>query len=482
MKNLILIFSILLGFLTTKAQTFELLISSSKDEIALDAIELDDGTFVIGRSYGNYLQMSFQNALTQIDIAGNILKEVNLPDDDDYWNRYLLNIFRDNDCNLICFRYVMEKATGIKQFNLVIFNNNLEMIESIVYGDRETEEDVYGCLLTSDHKFITVGRKLYAIKELYLGEYCLNEKTYRYSTFKDFPSFAFSTVVEIPEKNSYHVFNYYDANNSFFEISKDDLDIVAIYNFPSQFKPRDAIRGFDDSHYFVGGVQQGGFDFKPCPAYIKVSSNGEILKHNFYSTHPDTRTYYSYNSIDHNQDHLFIGVTFNWREEMLFPYYPQQEWIQINKTDQDGNLLWQRFYKGEVSYFVTGVVATSDGGALILSQKYDWFDSSVDNLDLHILKVDSTGWYEGMPVNINDPDAPKQILVYPNPVYDHVTFELGMYRDLDLKVYNQKGQVVFERKLAHSQTIKLAALPSGIYFYVIESNEGFTERGKLLKR
>lgn len=482
MKILILIFSILLGSLATKAQTFEHLISSNKDEIALDAIELDDGTFVIGRSNGNYLQMSFQSALTQIDISGNILKEVNLPGDDDYWNRYLLNIFRDVEGNLICFRYVKEKATGIKQFNLVIFNNNLELIESIVYGDKETEEDVYGCLLTSENKFITVGRKFYSIKELYIGEYCLNERTYRYKTYKDFPSFAFSTIVEIPQNNSYHVFNYYDSNNSFFEISKNELNIEAIYNFPSQFQPRDAIRGFDDTHYFVGGVQQGGFDFEPCPAYIKVSSNGEILMHSFYSTHPDTRTYYYYNSIDHNLGNLYIGVTFNWREEMQFPYYPQQEWIQINKTDQDGNLLWQRFYKGEVSYFVTGVVATTDGGALILSQKYDWFDPSGNNLDLHILKVDSTGWYEGMPVNINDPDAPRQILVYPNPVVDYVNFELGMYRDLNLKFYNQKGQVVLETKLAHSQSVNLAALPSGIYFYVVENNSGFAERGKLLKR
>jgi hypothetical protein len=127
------------------------------------------------------------------------------------------------------------------------------------------------------------------------------------------------------------------------------------------------------------------------------------------------------------------------------------------------------------------VLATNDGGALIFSTKYDWNDTTPLQMDLHILKIDSTGWYEGLPVAIDEFSQMKQILVYPNPVKNDVNFVLGLYQNLDLQIFNSNGQVVLRKKLEHSEKVKMADLPTGLYIYVLTGENGFIEKGKLIK-
>jgi hypothetical protein len=104
------------------------------------------------------------------------------------------------------------------------------------------------------------------------------------------------------------------------------------------------------------------------------------------------------------------------------------------------------------------------------------------HLDLHILKVDSTGWYVGLPVGIGEYDGLKQILVYPNPAHDQVCFEPGLYRNMELQLYDQQGNLLLVKSLQSNQTIDISGFPPGVYIYVIQNPEGFFEKGKLIKQ
>ncbi|MCD4745053.1 MAG: T9SS type A sorting domain-containing protein, partial [Bacteroidales bacterium] len=88
---------------------------------------------------------------------------------------------------------------------------------------------------------------------------------------------------------------------------------------------------------------------------------------------------------------------------------------------------------------------------------------------VHILKIDSTGWYNGINTGITPYETPKQILVYPNPVKNEVKFVLGFYCDLELNIYNSTGQLVINHELPHTQTINIAHLPKGLYVYILKS-------------
>jgi hypothetical protein len=127
------------------------------------------------------------------------------------------------------------------------------------------------------------------------------------------------------------------------------------------------------------------------------------------------------------------------------------------------------------------VLATNDGGALITATRYDWNDPLGTNLDLHILKIDSTGWYEGLPVGTGEFDQQKQILAYPNPTRDWVHFEPGLYNDLQLTLYNQNSREIHTQALPSHTSIDLSGYPAGVYIYVIQNQKGFLEKGKLIK-
>jgi hypothetical protein len=127
------------------------------------------------------------------------------------------------------------------------------------------------------------------------------------------------------------------------------------------------------------------------------------------------------------------------------------------------------------------VLATSDGGALILSHKYDWNSPYPNQRDIHILKIDSTGWYEGLPVGTDEYSGMKQILVYPNPAKDQVHFEPGLYTDLELQIFNQTGILLLAKPLHSHRTVDVSGYETGIYIYVIQNKNGFLEKGKLVK-
>ncbi|MGB0807303.1 MAG: hypothetical protein ACPGRC_11480, partial [Salibacteraceae bacterium] len=63
--------------------------------------------------------------------------------------------------------------------------------------------------------------------------------------------------------------------------------------------------------------------------------------------------------------------------------------IALFKTNQNGDTLFMKFYKGEVKYIANSIIATPDGGALIASSKYDWNSPYPNQWDVHLLKVDS---------------------------------------------------------------------------------------------
>ncbi|MCD4664607.1 MAG: hypothetical protein K8R68_04985, partial [Bacteroidales bacterium] len=126
-------------------------------------------------------------------------------------------------------------------------------------------------------------------------------------------------------------------------------------------------------------------------SYIKVDSNGIIIQVWEYLTY--SLEYYTYNSFSLSGDYIYFGgaVACTWTGPLEF--YPEQRWILMYKLTHSGDIIWQKFYKGEVNYMPYKVLATNDGGALIFSTRFDWEDPITWQRDVHILKIDSNGYY-----------------------------------------------------------------------------------------
>jgi len=464
-----------------KSQTFEKIIRTPYDDFSFDAVEMADGCFIIAYSRGNYGQNTI-SGLLKLDGNGNLIDSVFFTDYPEYVELGITDIFPYLNETLLCVRTAVIIENNRQTVNLIQVTSDLQIVYDTIYGSNEYSGSVYGRTLTDDNKLVTVGAIDDSRGNLFIGEFDLTSKTYRDNIITGFPAVVSSTVMEIPENNVYHMYLYWDNNKTFLVINKETLNVDTFFYYPELFLPRNSFKGLTDTSYFAVGTEHILANGNSAPAFIEVNTEGQIVNHFVDLNHSDTSVFYTYNSFDHKYGKIYFGLTFNFLTNQPFPFASQPTWIMICKLTPDGSIVWQRFYKGEVNYNPYKVLATNDGGAFITSTKYDWNDPLGQNLDLHILKIDSTGWYEGLqPVGMDEYSEMKQILVYPNPAHDEVHFEPGLYNDLELQIFDQTGNLLLSESLHSRKTVDVSAFSPGIYIYVIQNKTGFMEKGKLVR-
>jgi|WetSurMetagenome_2_1015567.scaffolds.fasta_scaffold88959_2 hypothetical protein len=475
----ITLFQLLCGINFT--QTFEKFERTLEDDIVYCAVAINSEEVVFALNYGDYNSSDYNAKLFRINSQnGDLVDSCNV---EFYFSDYKLNqisdIFLINPNTIIIIGQCENINSNDKQIFIAQYTENLELIYGSIVGDELTDEWYFDVIYSSDSLFVFTGMEQSGI--LFLEERDIYGTLIRRNTYQPGGTLA-STLVEIPFINKYHLFQYWDTNHSFIIIDKDSLSLDTIIQYPLGFLPRNAISGLDSSYYYVAGRQ---YDLYPGTlgdflSFLKVSSNGQIIEQNDYEI-DEQITYYTTKSFSYNSNAIFFGGTYpcTWDPPMFF--YPEQRWILLYKLTHSGEILWQSFYKGEVHYMTYKVLATNDGGALIFSTKYDWNDPIPNQRDVHILKIDSTGYYD--PLTGTDEERTqmnKQILVYPNPADNEVNFVLGLYSNLQLSIYNSTGERKLLQSLPSSQTIDVSGLPAGIYVYLLTGQNGFKESGKLI--
>ena len=148
----------------------------------------------------------------------------------------------------------------------------------------------------------------------------------------------------------------------------------------------------------------------------------------------------------------------------------------------NGNINWQKyFYAPGLKLIVNDICKTSDGGCVLAGKVWDWQINPFYNSDIFFLKLDKNGNIIGSQ-GINEIITQSEILVYPNPASDIINFDIGMFKDFQLLVYNQLGQVVLEDKLTQGNSmINISNLKKGIYFYKLQNTNAKTISGKFVK-
>ena len=140
--------------------------------------------------------------------------------------------------------------------------------------------------------------------------------------------------------------------------------------------------------------------------------------------------------------------------------------MKVFLTDTSGTLHWQRvIYDSTAAYSVQRIIATSDGGALIFSAKYDWSYKTEVHWRLSVIKIQGNGDI----ISEKEyalPNAPQVLEVYPNPAAAQVHFRLpeqqSAYR---YQLLNRAGQVVQRGTLSEGESsLEVDHLPAGHYF------------------
>ena len=180
-------------------------------------------------------------------------------------------------------------------------------------------------------------------------------------------------------------------------------------------------------------------------------------------------------NLDFNSlDHIFYGGMLG--NDWPNPYSTLPNYLLLYSIDTNLNINWQRTYGGEASYWLTNVLATSDGGCILLSGIFE-VGNPINEMDVHILKVDYNGFVTEVQEEKENIDS---VSVHPNPAHSNVEFSLLYPHKFNIQLLNSRGQVVINKDLEGSKFIlSIGHLATGIYFYKITS-VAFCTQGKLI--
>jgi hypothetical protein len=183
----------------------------------------------------------------------------------------------------------------------------------------------------------------------------------------------------------------------------------------------------------------------------------------------------SYKGLDfRHPDTIFYGTNTGLAFGPPSPGYTN--WFMVRQSDGQLQERYRHFYGGDAYYYVSAIIATSDGGCFVSANKYS---HDTDNFELFFLKLNS----EGLLVGTNNPDIQQRMsLLYPNPATDEVVLET--YLDATtIKMYDINGRLKGQHiGVKGKNIINLSGLPVGVYVLSLYSKGKFIENHKLIKQ
>lgn len=183
-----------------------------------------------------------------------------------------------------------------------------------------------------------------------------------------------------------------------------------------------------------------------------------------------------------NDSFVYVGGTESY---MLNPYGTSTSYYLLSKVDLQGNVLWTRYYTNNTYLMLLKVLATSDGGALMVGTSYDHQNSNGLEKDVWIVKVDSNGDYRTSTSVPEMREIPSNDYVfYPNPVKEQLTFrQVNQLREIQIELYDLNGKKVLDHFSNQSeQNIDVSRLAKGTYIYRLVDSKGNYASGKIVKQ
>jgi len=473
---LILSTLIFLNF-TTTSQTFEKFYSTPNDELVYDAILIDSISIVFALNKGDHWTDSYTTTLYKMNsLSGEFTDSLTV--DPSIPNSIFRGVFDMLKINDTLFAGIGKSWTDINEESqyIVHFTHNLQLVfDTIVniegINERLQKTIIADNILVSGGMEVDSGFKV-LVEKTTKGE-LIQFKKYSYPT-----SMTITALVDIPAVNKYHIYVYLGYQHAYSIIDKQTLDSDTTFQYPLLFYPIDATMDpWNNNNYYVAGKQKNSSTFQNDLSFLKVNVCGEFEQF-IYPT--DQNIFYTYKCLAQNENSIYFGGVYPFTQQPP-TLYPEPRWIMLFKLNNNGDIIWQNFYKGDVNYMVYKIIATPDGGALCFSTRYDWNDPIPNQRDVHILKIDSTGYYSPITDTEEVVEQPSQVLVYPNPVKDKLHFVFGLYSDLTISIYDASGREMISDMYHRSPTLDLTGFKKGLYLYRITGAKGLIEKGKIIK-
>jgi len=484
----ILVLSAAGTIIVAQSVTFSFCYSTPDDEMPIDALELENGNMIVTARKGIFPGL-YQVLFLTLDPDGDTIQSDILSNPNG--TCYINTLIADTAGQFFGIGSYQQSATETSVW-LIKMDENLNLLWEKFYHTNCEYMGIVKGFRNSFNELVIFGDGYTGVITSYDLFICKTTTTGDSLAFRFYPDPAIEfswSMVENTNRGNYYFSNSgkfminFNANANIISIGY-DLNVDTVEMIPGN------LFLYNDLMMIGEHILNSGIKILSGPSTHLLNLLGIVLSDTSLtmlnadtlgSMDPDTLSYPGYiTNLDTNSfGSIYYGGTFNQDNSLFFSYL--NSWILLAKYDFNLNLQWQKFYGGDQNYGLWGLMATTDGGCLLLCSTFD-DQIQYDERDILVIKVDSNGLITAthdQPM-IMTHDA----IVYPNPGSDHCVVILGIQHPAaHLCFYDLLGRKVMECPLNQPQSrINTEALPSGTYVYQISADDKPIGTGKWVKK
>lgn len=252
--------------------------------------------------------------------------------------------------------------------------------------------------------------------------------------------------------------------------TSDIINSLSYLTYPTAFRVNDSI-------YYVAG--KGNLQNVKTLYILKMHLHKGKIALKTFRTPAIDQGIALHHSIDTTQNgFIYLGGVYNSFFPQAIPTYnTDTSQFILRKLDRDFNVLWTKRYGKNQFYFMSGVLATDDGGCLMYGERYNFNSGGL--VEGYVLKVDGNG------VTSNETIIPLSISTIsasPNPSNGIIQVNIeNITKELDYRFFDMSGRMIKSLKSdASNPNFDLSFLASGTYIFTVSDGSNLLGKGKIL--
>ncbi len=467
--------------------TFQKTLISPEDQIINCVTEDDDSNFIlVGRNYPIGLDIAC-GYLIRINPAGDLLDEIVL--DSSKGSSILFNVHFFNDSLYLLGSKQINYPSDSKLWYLKLDKNLVKIDEKYLGMPSGSWFSYMNSVIDSDSNLVMTGytSRWDTVSPLNNDVFFYKLSLVGDSIISNFLASDNSLTLsfDIIEKSDHT--GYYSYGKKYsgipgrsgerFELSK-QLDSLDIGIIPNDIHAYISSEWLNDSVIIITGNGEP----QEIPSYslsvLTTTEDNTPLDYNHFKVEDPMRDHTAmYRGVSLKDDNIYIGGTSNFNYANPF-FSTSDSWFHLIKVNPDLSPIWEYWYGGDAYYFLYSILATGDGGCLMVGNRYD-YEIQDQERDIYVVKVDSDGlivWTQEI--------QPEQSMftIYPNPGGNLINVKMpaGEY---EFELINLNGQILIRDYLNNeSDRINTGQLQPGMYFYrIINDRNQVIKTGKWVK-
>lgn len=490
MKAFITIFTItfiVLPYYLNAQHTFEKMIISTEDQIINSIIEDINGNYVMVGRIKNNNTSHFNGYLLRIDSEGNLIQNEEYGQNDTSACGFF-NIHYFNNYYFFLGSYSINSTLSSKLWYMKL-NANLEIEdEKLLNVPNDRWFSYMNSIIDSDSNFIITG---YTTRYDNSNNYNNDAFFYKLDLDGDSLNSNFLTsnvplyfsfdIAESNDSSQYYAFvSHFESTSGGQKlILNKDLDSIAIDPIPMGIYDFYSPTYISETEVLLCGKGSPGQSELYALNAISINDQTELIDYNHFEIGGNMREHPAmFNGVSKNENDIYIGGTSNL--DYYNPFWSTfDSWFHLIKINPDISPVWEYWYGGDAYYFLYNILATSDGGCIMVGSRYD-YETQNQERDIYIAKVNSEGlivWTQEIPV------GKKLATIYPNPGTNLLNIKTKN-NELNFELIDATGKVLISKQLySIHETLNTESIKTGVYFYrLTDQNNKIHETGKWIKK